>query len=86
MSILIVIVVGILVGWLASAVVGSGGGIIFDMVVGIVGALIAGWLFGGSFLSGGITLMSIVWSVVGAIILLLVLRLFQGGFRRGPRL
>ena len=86
MGILIIIVVGILVGWLASAVVGSGGGIIFDMVVGIVGALIAGYLFGGSFLSGGINLMSIVWSVVGAIILLLVLRLFQGGFRRGPRL
>ena len=86
MAILIVIVVGILVGWLASAVVGSGGGLIFDMVIGIVGSLIAGWLFGRSFLSGRITLMSIVWSVVGAIILLLILRLFQSGFRRGPRL
>jgi uncharacterized membrane protein YeaQ/YmgE (transglycosylase-associated protein family) len=86
MNILILIVVGIIVGWLASVVVGSGGGIIFDMIVGILGALIAGWLFGGSFLSGGINLMSILWSVLGAIILLVILRLVQGGFRRGPRL
>lgn len=82
MGILIIIVVGILVGWLASAVVGSGGGIVFDMVVGMVGSLIAGWLFGRSFLSGGISVMSILWSVVGAIILLLILRLIQGGFSR----
>ena len=86
MNILIVLVVGIIVGWLASAVVGGGGGLLFDMVIGLLGALIAGFLFGGgaSFIEGPITLMSVLWSVVGAIVLLLVLRLFRGGFyRRG---
>jgi uncharacterized membrane protein YeaQ/YmgE (transglycosylase-associated protein family) len=83
MGIIIMLLVGILVGWLASVVVGGGGGVIFDMVVGFLGALIASFLFGGaSFLSGNISLMSILWSVVGAIVLLLVLRLFRGGFYR----
>ena len=84
MNIIIMLLVGILVGWLASALVGGGGGLIYDMVIGLLGALIAGFLFGGgaSFIDGPITLMSVLWSVVGAIILLLVLRLFRGGFRR----
>ena len=83
MGIIVILAVGLLVGWLASAVAGGGGGLIFDMVVGLIGALIAGAIFGGgaSFLSAPITVMSVLWSVVGAIILLLVLRLFRGGFR-----
>lgn len=84
MNILIILLVGLLVGWLASAVVGGGGGLLFDMVVGLLGALIAGFLFGGgaSFINGPISLMSVLWSVVGAIILLLALRLVRGGFSR----
>ena len=83
MGIIIMLLVGILVRWLASVVVGGGGGVIFDMVVGFVGALVASFIFGGaSFLSGDISVMSVLWSVVGAIVLLLVLRLFRGGFAR----
>jgi uncharacterized membrane protein YeaQ/YmgE (transglycosylase-associated protein family) len=83
MGIIIMLLVGVLVGWLASVVVGGGGGVIFDMIVGFLGALIASYIFGGpSILSGGISLMSILWSVIGAIVLLLVLRLFRGGFAR----
>jgi uncharacterized membrane protein YeaQ/YmgE (transglycosylase-associated protein family) len=48
MDIVIMIVVGILVGWQASIVGGGGGGIVFDMVVGLLGALIASFLFGGT--------------------------------------
>ena len=83
MGIIVILLVGILVGWLASAVVGGGGGLIFDMVVGLLGALVAGFIFGGgaSFLSAPISVMSVLWSVVGAIILLLLLRLVRGGFR-----
>jgi len=83
MGIIIMLLVGVLVGWLASVVVGGGGGVIFNMVVGFIGALIASYIFGGpSILSGGISLMSILWSVIGAIVLLLVLRLFRGGLAR----
>jgi uncharacterized membrane protein YeaQ/YmgE (transglycosylase-associated protein family) len=84
MGIVIMLLVGILVGWLASVVVGGGGGLIFDMIVGFLGALIAGWIFGGgaSFIAGPITVTSVLWSVIGAIILLFVLRLLRGGFYR----
>jgi len=80
MAILITLLVGVLVGWLASVVTGTGGGFLFDMVVGILGALIAGWLFGGgaSFLSGAITLMSVLYSVIGAVVLLLIVSLVRG--------
>jgi len=84
MGIIVMLLVGLGVGWLASAVVGGGGGVLFDMVIGLLGALIAGFIFGGgaSFINGPITLMSVLWSVVGAIILLLALRLVRGGFSR----
>ncbi|HEY6817247.1 MAG TPA: GlsB/YeaQ/YmgE family stress response membrane protein [Croceibacterium sp.] len=84
MNIIVLLLVGILVGWLASAVVGGGGGLLFDMIVGLLGALLAGFIFGGgaSFIEGPLTLMSVLWSVVGAIILLLVLRLFRRGTYR----
>jgi len=83
MGIIIMLLVGILVGWLASVVVGGGGGVIFRHGRRFLGALVASFIFGGaSFLSGDISVMSVLWSVVGAIVLLLVLRLLRGGFAR----
>ncbi len=81
MGIIILLLVGMAVGWLASVVVGTGGGFLFDMVVGVLGALIASWLFGSgaSFLTGAISLASVLYSVLGAVLLLLVVRLVRGG-------
>ena len=45
MSLIIILAIGAVVGWLASMIMRTGGGILFDIVVGIVGALIAGYLF-----------------------------------------
>lgn len=74
--------VGLVAGWLASAVVGGGFGIIGDIVVGIVGAFIGGFVFkrlglGPAF--SGIA-GTIFVAFVGAVILLILLRLI----RRGP--
>ena len=44
---LIWIVIGLIAGWLASAVAGGGYGLIGDIVVGIVGAFIGGFIFRG---------------------------------------
>ena len=45
-SLLVIIVVGVIAGWLAGKLVqGTGFGLIGDLVVGIIGALIASWLF-----------------------------------------
>jgi uncharacterized membrane protein YeaQ/YmgE (transglycosylase-associated protein family) len=59
----------------------SGGGILFDIIIGIVGALIAGFLFGGgaSIINSPLNLMSILYSLLGAIILLAVVKLIRRG-------
>jgi uncharacterized membrane protein YeaQ/YmgE (transglycosylase-associated protein family) len=84
-SLLVIIVVGIIAGWLAGLIVQGGGmGILFDLLVGIVGAFIGNWLFAHFHLHLGVGLVgAIVHATVGAVILLFVLRLLTG-FGRGP--
>ncbi len=85
MGIIIWLIVGGIVGWLASKVMRTDAqqGIILNIVVGIVGAIIGGWLIGpllgaGS-INDGITVMSFVVSLIGAIILLAIVNLFRRG-------
>lgn len=76
-------VIGLIAGWLASAVVGGGYGVIGDIVVGVVGAFLGGWLFralGISRPEGGIV-GTIIVAFVGAVVLLLLLRLIHRGTR-----
>jgi uncharacterized membrane protein YeaQ/YmgE (transglycosylase-associated protein family) len=79
MGLIIILIVGAVVGWLAGIITRSGGGLLFDILVGIVGALIAGWLFGGgaSILNGPVTMMSFLYSLLGAVILLLIVKLIR---------
>ena len=81
MSLIIILIVGAIVGWLAGMIMRSGGGIVFDIVVGIVGALIAGFLFGGgaSIINAPLNVMSILYSLLGAIILLAIVKLLRRG-------
>lgn len=88
MGIIIWLVMGGIVGWIASMIMGTNGrqGIILNVVVGIVGALIGGWLIGpllgaGS-INDGISVMSFIVSLIGAVILLAIVGLFQ---RRSTR-
>src|SRR5947209_3510148 len=82
MDILAWIVVGILAGFLAKAVVpGEGpGGVLGDLVIGIVGAIIGGWIMHSVGRAGatGIDLWSIFVAFVGAVVLLLILRAVTG--------
>ncbi len=78
-SLLVILVVGVVAGWIAGKVVrGSGFGLLGDLVVGVLGAFLATLLFPrlGIHLGSGIAL-DIVQSAAGAIILLVVLRLFS---------
>ena len=83
MGIIIWLIMGGLVGWIASMIMGINAqqGIILNIVVGIVGAMIGGWLIGPMLGAGsineGVTIMSFVVSLVGAIILLAIFSLFQ---------
>jgi uncharacterized membrane protein YeaQ/YmgE (transglycosylase-associated protein family) len=82
MNLIIILIVGALVGWLAGVIMRSGGGILFDIIVGIVGALIAGFLFGGSILDAPLSITAILYSLVGAIILLAIYKLVSRGRSR----
>lgn len=83
MGVIIWLIVGGIVGWLASLIMKRDAqqGIILNVVVGIVGAMISGFLFGGG-INQAITVTSFLYSLVGAVILLLIVNLITRGRAR----
>ncbi|RPH52888.1 MAG: GlsB/YeaQ/YmgE family stress response membrane protein [Lysobacterales bacterium] len=85
MGIVIWLVVGGVVGWLASIVMRTDGqqGLLLNVVVGIVGALLAGFvvspLRGFGTINEGISVATFLVSLVGAILLLAIVNLFRRG-------
>lgn len=86
MGIIVLLVVGGVIGWLASIVMRTNGqqGILLNVVVGIVGALLAGFLVtpligGVPITSGGFSIQSLLVSFVGAVILLAIVNLIRRG-------
>jgi uncharacterized membrane protein YeaQ/YmgE (transglycosylase-associated protein family) len=81
-SLLIILVVGLIAGWLAGQIVkGTGFGFVADLCIGIIGAFIGNWLLPrlGIHLGFGI-LAAIISATIGAVLLLVILRLVS---RRG---
>jgi uncharacterized membrane protein YeaQ/YmgE (transglycosylase-associated protein family) len=86
MTLVLVLVVGGIIGWLASMLMRTDAqqGILLNIVVGIVGALIAGFLVtpligGAPITSGSFGALSLVSSFLGAVILLAIVNLFRRG-------
>ena len=84
MGLIILLVVGGIVGWLAGLIMRDNNSIILNVVVGIVGAILAGFvvtpLIGGApITSGVISIQSIIVSLLGAIILLAIVNLVRRG-------
>ena len=86
-SLLVILFVGLVAGWLSGEIMrGHGFGLIGDIVIGIVGAFIGDWLLPrlGVHLGTGIV-AAIANATIGAVILLLLIRLVRGsgwGWRR----
>jgi uncharacterized membrane protein YeaQ/YmgE (transglycosylase-associated protein family) len=79
-NLIVVIIVGAIIGWVASKIMRTQGGLLVDIVVGIVGALLASFLFGRATLtSGSFAVVSLLWSLLGAIIVLAIYRLLFRG-------
>ena len=81
MSIIAWLVLGLLAGWIASMIMGSGGyGVIGDIIVGILGALIGGFITGPLFGIDvtGFNLTSLIVAVIGAIVLIAIYRAVTG--------
>lgn len=86
MTLILVLIIGGIIGWLASIVMRTDAqqGILLNIVVGIVGALIAGFLVtpligGAPITSGSFDILSLLSSFIGAVILLAVVNLFRRG-------
>ena len=86
MNIIIVLIVGGVLGWLASLVMRTDGqqGIILNVVVGIVGAVLAGFIItpmigGAPITSGAFDARSLIASFLGAVVLLAIINLFRRG-------
>jgi uncharacterized membrane protein YeaQ/YmgE (transglycosylase-associated protein family) len=76
------LVLGALIGWLASMVMRTDAqqGALLNIVVGIVGAAIGGFLFGASTINSGVfSLPALLVSFVGALILLAIVNLMRLG-------
>jgi uncharacterized membrane protein YeaQ/YmgE (transglycosylase-associated protein family) len=85
-TLLLWVVIGLIAGWLASAVVGGGMGLIGDIVVGVVGAFLGGFIFRALHIGApfhGIA-STIFVAFVGAVVLLFIIRLLRRGSTRLP--
>lgn len=82
MGIIIWLIVGGIIGWLASIVMRTDAqqGIILNIVVGIVGAFLAGLVIsGGSINNAGFDARSLIASFLGAVVLLGIVNLIRRG-------
>jgi len=89
MNFIIWLIVGGLIGWLASMVMKTDGqqGIVLNVIVGIVGAMLAGWFISplvgvGTINQDNFSLPALLVSFVGAVVLLGAVNLFRRGSTR----
>jgi uncharacterized membrane protein YeaQ/YmgE (transglycosylase-associated protein family) len=86
MNLIIWLIIGGIIGWLASLLMRTDGqqGIVLNVVVGVVGAFLAGWFISplvgvGTINQNNFSLASVLVSLVGAVILLAIVNLFRRG-------
>lgn len=86
MNLLIWLVVGGVIGWIASMIMRTDAqqGMLLNIVVGIVGAMLGGWLISpllgvGTINQNNFSIGTMVVSLVGAVILLAIVNLFRRG-------
>jgi uncharacterized membrane protein YeaQ/YmgE (transglycosylase-associated protein family) len=86
MSFIIWLVVGGIIGWIASMIMKTDAqqGLLLNVVVGIVGAILGGWLISpllgaGTVNQGDFSIAGLVVSLIGAIILLAIVNMFRRG-------
>lgn len=89
MGLILLLIVGGVIGWLASLIMRTDGqqGIILNVIVGIVGSLLAGFIInpligGGNIMNGDLSASSLIVSLLGAVVLLGIVNLFRRGATR----
>ena len=77
-SIVIALIIGLVAGWLASILVGGGGGIVAYLVSGIIGSFVGSFVLDKAGIDLGIKNeigRGIVTATIGAVIVLIIARL-----------
>jgi uncharacterized membrane protein YeaQ/YmgE (transglycosylase-associated protein family) len=73
-NLILVIIVGAIIGYVASMIMRTRGGLVVDIVVGIVGGLLAGYFGKVNLTSGNFTIAALLWSLLGAVVLLAIFK------------
>ncbi len=86
MNLIIWLIIGGIIGWLASLLMRTDGqqGIVLNVVVGVVGAFLAGWFISplvgvGTINQNNFSLPALAVSFGGAVILLFIVNMFRRG-------
>lgn len=82
---IITIIVGGIVGWLASLIMHTDEqqGFFLNIVIGIIGSILGRWFFGSLLgidsaeTAGAFSLLGLLWGIIGAVILIGILRLLN---------
>ena len=81
-NLIVMLVVGAIIGYVASMIMRTRGGLLVDIVMGIVGALLASYLFKKTlFTAGNFSIESLLYSLLGAVILLAIAKIIFRGMR-----
>ena len=76
-ALLIFAFIGIVAGFIASLLIGGGGGLLRYLLTGIIGAFVGGWLLSVANISlpvGNALLAQIIQATIGAIVVIVVAR------------
>lgn len=79
---IVLILVGALIGWIASMIMSTEEqqSALANIVIGIVGSLLGSWFFGsvlgigGATVAGNLSIWGIIWGVIGAAVLIAILK------------
>lgn len=81
MTILYILIIGAVSGWLAGQIMSGGGyGLLGNIILGIIGSFVGGWLLGVLGISlnlGSATVTTIIQAVIGAIVVIFIAGLFR---------
>jgi uncharacterized membrane protein YeaQ/YmgE (transglycosylase-associated protein family) len=80
MNILLMLIIGGLIGWLAAALSGREEGIVASIIIGIIGSFIGGFLSAlttGSTISMSFSWPGLFWSFIGSLVLVAILNMAQ---------
>lgn len=80
MSLIAMLVVGLIAGWLASKIMKTNTSLLTELILGVVGAVLGGWISSlllGVNLVGAINLTSILVALLGSILVIFIYRLIK---------